>query len=157
MKKRHSKVHDLSDSESDEDLSDRKKNTGDVGKSDKTTTQPGRTKPESSKTTSKSTFHEKPQTKDQKLAKEDFSRVDRDSSCSAKAESVSQHSSKAKSPLKRKHSRSPVPHELRKAATEILKENSGADDNAKPICKYGSDCYRKNPSHLEEYSHSGIC
>lgn len=25
--------------------------------------------------------------------------------------------------------------------------------SAKPICRYGEECYRKNPIHLEEYSH----
>lgn len=23
----------------------------------------------------------------------------------------------------------------------------------KPLCKYGNKCYRKNPQHLEQYSH----
>ena len=25
----------------------------------------------------------------------------------------------------------------------------------KPSCKYGSDCYRKNPVHFEKFSHPG--
>lgn len=27
----------------------------------------------------------------------------------------------------------------------------------KPACKYGKKCYRKNPTHFEEFSHPGIC
>ena len=26
---------------------------------------------------------------------------------------------------------------------------------SKPPCKYGSDCYRKNPEHFEKFSHPG--
>ena len=26
----------------------------------------------------------------------------------------------------------------------------------KPACKYGEKCYRRNPIHLETYSHPGI-
>ena len=26
---------------------------------------------------------------------------------------------------------------------------------SKPVCKYGKDCYRKNPDHLKEFSHPG--
>lgn len=29
--------------------------------------------------------------------------------------------------------------------------NSGS---LKPLCKYGSECYRKNPKHLEEFDHA---
>lgn len=28
-----------------------------------------------------------------------------------------------------------------------------ANDDAKPTCKYGKDCYRKNPDHLSQFSH----
>ncbi|XP_052269374.1 tyrosyl-DNA phosphodiesterase 1-like isoform X3 [Dreissena polymorpha] len=56
---------------------------------------------------------------------------------------------------KRKRSRSPVPHELRKAATEILSKISEKPTTSKKQCQYGSKCYRKNPSHFEEYSHPG--
>lgn len=60
------------------------------------------------------------------------------------------------SSLKRKHSRSPVPHELRKAVTEILNENMNNSAKKRKIpCQYGHKCYRKNPSHFEEYSHPG--
>ena len=27
--------------------------------------------------------------------------------------------------------------------------------DARPMCKYGTDCYRKNPAHFEEYRHPG--
>lgn len=26
----------------------------------------------------------------------------------------------------------------------------------KPPCKYGSECYRKNPEHFEKFSHPGV-
>lgn len=26
---------------------------------------------------------------------------------------------------------------------------------AKPVCKYGASCYRKNPDHLKQFSHPG--
>ena len=26
---------------------------------------------------------------------------------------------------------------------------------SKPMCKYGADCYRKNPDHLKDFLHSG--
>ena len=26
----------------------------------------------------------------------------------------------------------------------------------RPLCKYGRDCYRKNPSHFKEYSHPDV-
>ena len=26
----------------------------------------------------------------------------------------------------------------------------------KPPCKYGSECYRKNPEHFEKFSHPGM-
>ncbi|XP_045183449.2 tyrosyl-DNA phosphodiesterase 1-like [Mercenaria mercenaria] len=58
------------------------------------------------------------------------------------------------SSLKRKHSRSPVPQELRKAVTEIMNENTCNSAKKKKVpCQYGLKCYRKNPSHFEEYSH----
>ena len=30
-------------------------------------------------------------------------------------------------------------------------------DSAKPMCKYGKKCYRKNPVHFEEFRHPGKC
>lgn len=60
------------------------------------------------------------------------------------------------SSLKRKHSRSPVSHELRKAVTEILNENTNNSAKKRKVpCQYGHKCYRKNPSHFEEFSHPG--
>ena len=29
---------------------------------------------------------------------------------------------------------------------------SGSNDN-KPLCKYGKDCYQKNPLHLQKFKH----
>ena len=28
-------------------------------------------------------------------------------------------------------------------------------NSKKPVCKYGSSCYRKNPDHLRQFSHPG--
>ncbi|RWS22345.1 UPF0609 protein C4orf27-like protein [Leptotrombidium deliense] len=33
------------------------------------------------------------------------------------------------------------------------KQNLKPTNNGKPICKYGNKCYRKHPSHLQEFSH----
>jgi len=33
------------------------------------------------------------------------------------------------------------------------KSSEGIDNTEKPLCKYGIDCYRKNPIHLQEFSH----
>ena len=27
--------------------------------------------------------------------------------------------------------------------------------NKRPLCKYGANCYRKNPAHFMEYAHPG--
>lgn len=35
------------------------------------------------------------------------------------------------------------------------KRNLETGDKARPICKYGTNCYRKNPVHFEEYRHPG--
>ena len=35
------------------------------------------------------------------------------------------------------------------------KTRDGKHDD-RPICKYGADCYRKNPVHFAEYRHPGI-
>lgn len=31
----------------------------------------------------------------------------------------------------------------------------GRDEDTRPMCKYGTKCYRKNPVHFEEYRHAG--
>lgn len=60
------------------------------------------------------------------------------------------------SSLKRKHTRSPVPQELRKAVTEIMTNIKSSEFvNSKKPCQYGLKCYRKKPSHFAEYSHPG--
>ena len=30
------------------------------------------------------------------------------------------------------------------------------ESNTRPLCKYGTACYRKNPAHFQEYRHTGI-
>lgn len=32
-------------------------------------------------------------------------------------------------------------------------KRKSSESSAKPVCKYGKDCYRKNPIHLQEFSH----
>lgn len=29
------------------------------------------------------------------------------------------------------------------------------NNDGRPLCKYGAECYRKNPAHFEEYRHPG--
>ena len=56
--------------------------------------------------------------------------------------------------MKRKSSSSP--HLLKKSDTVLLSTSKGkVEKEQKPVCKYGSKCYRKNPSHREEFSHPG--
>ena len=59
--------------------------------------------------------------------------------------------------LKRK-SISQSPQVLKKSDTKILDTDKSTNSNGrvKPPCKYGSKCYRKNPSHRQEFSHPGI-
>ena len=35
---------------------------------------------------------------------------------------------------------------------------ASSDDHrsSKPMCKYGTQCYRKNPLHFQEYAHPGM-
>ena len=58
--------------------------------------------------------------------------------------------------LKRKSS-SPSPQVLKKSDLKILDtdKNTNSNGSVKPPCKYGSKCYRKNPSHRQEFSHPG--
>ena len=47
----------------------------------------------------------------------------------------------------------------RKQDTALLDESPKAGTSkdvtdTRPVCEYGKDCYRKNPSHLREYSHT---
>jgi hypothetical protein len=39
------------------------------------------------------------------------------------------------------------------AKTEIIHFSDDSETSILPECKYGSDCYRKNPVHLAEFSH----
>ena len=39
----------------------------------------------------------------------------------------------------------------------MSEENKGDRKiDSRPMCKYGAECYRKNPAHFEEYRHPGI-
>lgn len=54
---------------------------------------------------------------------------------------------------------SPVSVGLKRKQTLLLDEDND-NSNARPVkklqpCKFGSKCYRKNPSHFEEFSHPG--
>ncbi|XP_060577228.1 tyrosyl-DNA phosphodiesterase 1-like isoform X2 [Ruditapes philippinarum] len=76
----------------------------------------------------------------------------KDVSTLSKKSEVKEKYEYSSSSVKRKHSRSPVPQQLRKAVTEILNNNTNSIKKKVP-CQYGAKCYRKNPSHFEEYSH----
>lgn len=42
-------------------------------------------------------------------------------------------------------------------SSNLNKDSHGNDEpHGRPLCKFGSKCYRKNPSHYEEYSHPGM-
>ena len=57
--------------------------------------------------------------------------------------------------MKRKSSSS-SPHFLKKSDTVLLSTSKDkVEKGQKPVCKYGSKCYRKNPSHREEFTHPG--
>ncbi|XP_076098892.1 tyrosyl-DNA phosphodiesterase 1-like [Mytilus galloprovincialis] len=43
---------------------------------------------------------------------------------------------------------------LKRKQTVLLEEEKKTVSRKKPPCQYGSKCYRKNPSHLQEFSHS---
>ena len=43
--------------------------------------------------------------------------------------------------------------EIMSEANEKTTRDGKYDD--RPICKYGADCYRKNPAHFAEYRHPG--
>ncbi|CAG2202581.1 unnamed protein product [Mytilus edulis] len=42
---------------------------------------------------------------------------------------------------------------LKRKQTVLLEEEKKTVSRKKPPCQYGSKCYRKNPSHLQEFSH----
>lgn len=44
---------------------------------------------------------------------------------------------------------------IRMSEAKEKKTRDGKYDD-RPICKYGADCYRKNPAHFAEYRHPGI-
>jgi len=37
-----------------------------------------------------------------------------------------------------------------------IASSSASISNSLPPCKYGSECYRKNPEHFEKFSHPGL-
>ena len=43
---------------------------------------------------------------------------------------------------------------LSKSTPEKTQQGLGEDDT-RPVCEFGSKCYRKNPSHVAEFKHSG--
>lgn len=48
-----------------------------------------------------------------------------------------------------------TPHGLKRKQTLLLEEDKQEPERKKkPVCQYGNKCYRKNPSHFEEFSHS---
>ncbi|XP_059162310.1 tyrosyl-DNA phosphodiesterase 1-like isoform X2 [Physella acuta] len=52
------------------------------------------------------------------------------------------------SPQKSLHSTNPYD-----ADTDLEEDDSEKEKTSKPVCKYGVRCYRKNPSHYEEFYH----
>ena len=66
------------------------------------------------------------------------------------------YATKADSVSMKRKSSSSSPHLLKKSDTVLLSTSKGkVEKGQKPVCKYGSKCYRKNPSHREEFSHPG--
>ena len=45
---------------------------------------------------------------------------------------------------------------IRMSEANEKKTRDGKYDD-RPMCKYGADCYRKNPAHFAEYRHPGTC
>lgn len=44
---------------------------------------------------------------------------------------------------------------LKRKQTVLLEEDKKTPSKKLPPCQYGASCYRKNPSHIKEFSHSG--
>ena len=40
-------------------------------------------------------------------------------------------------------------------STSKKRKSLELEDESKPMCKYGRDCYRKNPVHFQEFRHPG--
>lgn len=74
---------------------------------------------------------------------------------------VSKDSSQHKDSSSRKHDsvdlnkESPSLNSLKRKRTLILDEEPVAAKKGNPVCQYGSKCYRKNPSHLKDFYHPG--
>lgn len=68
--------------------------------------------------------------------------------------------------IKRKRKKTRIKHDLDtmpRQSKETCDKNEGANNTKektdymkKPRCQYGSKCYRKNPSHFEEFWHPGL-
>ena len=66
------------------------------------------------------------------------------------------YASKGDSVSMKRKSSSSSPHLLKKSYTVLLSTSKDkVEKGQKQVCKYGSKCYRKNPSHREEFSHPG--
>ena len=50
---------------------------------------------------------------------------------------------------------SPLSVGLKRKQTVLLEEDKKTPSKKLPPCQYGVSCYRKNPSHFKEFSHSG--
>ena len=50
---------------------------------------------------------------------------------------------------------SPLSVGLKRKQTVLLEEDKKTPSKKLPPCQYGASCYRKNPSHFKEFSHSG--
>ena len=50
---------------------------------------------------------------------------------------------------------SPLSVGLKRKQTVLLEEDKKTPSKKLPTCQYGVSCYRKNPSHFKEFSHSG--
>ncbi|OWF40656.1 tyrosyl-DNA phosphodiesterase 1-like isoform X2 [Mizuhopecten yessoensis] len=84
---------------------------------------------------------EKTPSSQQKSSEKNNSFQHRDSSAHKKANSRDQEKD------------SSTPSSLKRKRTLLLDEEQSTSKREKPICQYGSKCYRKNPSHREEFHH----
>ncbi len=64
------------------------------------------------------------------------------------------HNSKQK-PLKTLKRKSSAESDDSDRTVDLEDDVSGNVEDARPVCKYGTKCYRKNPSHLEQFRHPG--
>lgn len=70
------------------------------------------------------------------------------------AKPSSQKSSPASAPVSSSSSSSPVPASSSSSSSSSASSSaSPAADDPRPVCKYGVNCYRKNPQHFQQFSH----